>query len=179
MRMTWWRNASSLHKRLMFVAFVFIGLVILLSIGTLVPVSPQEASSTEKQLTSEVKYLKDNGLLVPYIFGNNFMLTLIMFIPFVGPLFGAFVLFNTGTVIAARSVANNVPPLLWVASIFLTPVGWLEFAAYSLAISGSIWLTIRLFQHRMIHELGNTAKFITVSAVILLAGAIIETLLIG
>jgi hypothetical protein len=175
MTLAWWKNTSSLNKRLMMVAFVFVALVIILSIGTLVPISPNEAHSTEEELTQQVNYLQTQGLLVPYIFGNNFMITLIMLIPFLGPLFGAYVLFNTGTIIAARAVANNIPPLLWVASIFLTPVGWLEFAAYSLAIAGSIWLTMRLFQSRMMHELRNTAKFVTISAVILLVSAIIET----
>ncbi len=158
------------------VALVFVALVIILSIGTLVPISPSDAQTTEKDLTNQVNYLRDNGLLVPYIFGNNFMITLIMFVPFLGPIFGAYVLFNTGTIIAARSVANNVPPFLWIASIFLTPVGWLEFAAYSLAIAGSIWLTMRIFQGRMMHELRNTAKFVTITAVILLISAFIETI---
>jgi len=176
MTLAWWKKTSPLNKRLMMVAFVFVALVIILSIGTLVPISQTEAKKTEGEITGQVNYLETNGLLVPYIFGNNLMITLIMFIPFLGPLFGAYVLFNTGTIIAARAVANNVPPLLWVASIFLTPVGWLEFAVYSLAIAGSIWLTIRLFQGRMIHELRNTAKFVTISAVILLVSAVIETI---
>jgi uncharacterized membrane protein SpoIIM required for sporulation len=174
MTLTWWKKASPLNRRLMMVAFVFVSLAIILSIGTLMPISQIDAEKANDEITQQVNDLQAKGLLVPYIFGNNFMITLIMFIPFLGPLFGGYVIFNTGTVIGARAVANNIPPLLWVASLFLTPVGWLEFAAYSLAIAGSIWLTIRVFQSRMMHELRNTAKFVTIAAVILLVSAVIE-----
>jgi len=175
MSMIWWKNVSSLSKRLMMTAFVLVTLVVILSIGTLMPISQSEAQATDKQLTDQVNYLGDNGLLVPYIFGNNLMITLIMFIPFVGPIFGAYVIFNTGTIIAARSVAEGIPPLFWVGALLVNPIFWLEFAAYSLAVSASIWLTLRIFQHRTLHELSNTTKFVTISAVLLLAGAIVET----
>jgi hypothetical protein len=57
-------------------------------------------------------------------------------------------------------------------------VFWLEFAAYSIAMAESIWLTRRLLQLRW-NELKNTAIFIGICAAILIVGAVVETWLIS
>ncbi len=172
-----WKNMSPLRRRIIAVVIVFVVIVIITAIGTLIPISQQDANTIDKDLNQTRETLKDNGFLLQYIYGNNFMITMIMFIPFLGPIFGAYVLFNTGTVIGAEAVAQSIPQPLILVSLFLTPVAWLEFISYSIAIAGSIWLSMRLLQSRL-HEFVNTAKFISICAVILLASAAIETLLI-
>jgi hypothetical protein len=173
-----WKNASSRNRRIITILVVFVAMVILTALAMLTPISKQEAANTNSDLNQTVNNLSTNDLLLQYIYGNNFMITMIMFVPLVGPLFGFYVLYNTGVTLEAEAIAQNVPPILLLISVFLTPIGWLEFAAYSTAIGASIWLTARIFQHRGRHELSNTAKFIAICAVILLVSAIIETVLI-
>jgi hypothetical protein len=63
--------------------------------------------------------------------------------------------------------------------LFLTPVAWLEFASYSVAMSESAWLFRRILQGRTRHEFKNACLFIAICAILLLSGAIIETALIS
>jgi hypothetical protein len=60
----------------------------------------------------------------------------------------------------------------------LTPVAWLEYAAYSTAISESIWLIKSFFQKRLNNEFRTACIFISICAILLLIGAIVETLII-
>ena len=163
----------------MLIVFVFVAIVIITSIGTLVPVSMEDATKIEDEVNQTVTSLQQIGGLVPYIFGNNLMIALIMFVPILGPIFGGYVLFNTGTVVAARATALGYPPTLTLISLFLTPVAWLEFIAYSAAIASSIWLAVRIFQRNGKHEVVHTAEFIAVVAVLLLVGALVEGALIS
>jgi hypothetical protein len=173
-----WKNASSRRRRIITILLVFVVMVILTALAMLTPMSKQEATTTNNDLNQTVNDLSTSGSLLQYIYGNNFMITMIMFVPFVGALFGFYVLYNTGVTLEAEGIAQNVPPILVLISVFLTPVGWLEFVAYSTAIAASIWLSARIVQNRGRHELSNTAKFISVCAAILLVSAIIEVILI-
>jgi hypothetical protein len=173
-----WKNASPMHRRILTIVLIFVVIVILSALATLTPMTEQTATKTNNDLNQTVNSLKANDSVLQYIFGNNFMLTMLMFVPFVGPIFGFYVLYNTGVAIEAEAIAQHFPPTLTLFSLFLTPIAWLEFAAYSTAIAGSIWLSARLLQGRGRHELVNTAKFMSVCAVILLVSAIIETALI-
>ncbi len=65
-----------------------------------------------------------------------------MFIPLAGAVLGLFILFNTGIALG-NAIAFNckaTPYGFGLASLVLTPVFWLEFASYSIAIAESIWL---------------------------------------
>ncbi|MGQ9530059.1 MAG: stage II sporulation protein M [Candidatus Bathycorpusculaceae bacterium] len=178
MSLEFWKNASPLFRRLITILIVFIFSVIITTAGTLTPIEEQEANEIGNELNQTLDSLKANEVLLQYIFGNNFMLALLMFIPIIGIIFGAYVLYSTGFVIAAVAISNQFPPALSLVALFLTPFAWLEFIAYSTAMAESIWLTRRLWQCRGKHELVNTSKFIAVCAVILLVGAIIETIMI-
>ncbi|MGB9756635.1 MAG: stage II sporulation protein M [Candidatus Bathyarchaeales archaeon] len=178
MSFEFWKNASPLVRRIITIALVFIFAVIITTVGTWAPIEEQEANEINNELNQTIDSLKANDALLQYIFGNNFMFSLIMFVPIIGVVFGAYVLYNTGAVIAATAISNQVPPALNLIALFLTPIFWLEFIAYSTAMAESIWLTRRLWQRRGKHELVNACKFISVCAVILLVAAIIETLMI-
>lgn len=167
-----------MRKRIITILVIFVAIVILTAIATMTPIDETQARQTYNDLNQTVNDLKNNNALLQFIFGNNFQLTLIMFVPFIGPIFGFYVLYNTGVVLEASAIAQNLPPTLSYVVLFLTPVVWLEFAAYSTAMAGSIWLSARIIQNRAKHELTNTAKFIAICAVLLLLGAIVETVLI-
>jgi len=101
-----------------------------------------------------------------------------MFIPVIGPVLGLFILFDTGVALGAISSIQGYPVGLGLLSLVLTPVFWLEFAAYSTAMSESIWLFRRLLQKRW-QELKNTAILIGICAAILVVGAVVEVWLIS
>ncbi|MDH7477637.1 MAG: stage II sporulation protein M [Candidatus Bathyarchaeota archaeon] len=178
MSLEFWKSAPPLVRRIITIIIIFIFAVIVTTVGTWTPIKEQEAKEIGNELDQTLESLKTNNLVLQYIFGNNFMLTLIMFVPIIGFAFGAYVLYNTGAVIAAIAISNQVPPALYLIALFLTPIAWLEFIAYSTAMAESIWLTYRLWRRRGKHELINACKFISVCAVILLVAALIETIMI-
>lgn len=178
MSLEFWKKSSPMRRRIITILVIFVAIVILTAVATLAPVNETQAHETYNDLNQTVNDLKHSNSLLQFIFGNNFELTLIMFVPFIGPIFGFYVLFNTGVVLESSAIAQNLPPMLSYVALFLTPVVWLEFAAYSTAMAGSLWLSARIIQNRAKHELTNTAKFIAICAVLLLIGAIVETVLI-
>jgi O-antigen ligase len=103
-----------------------------------------------------------------------------MFIPFVGPIFGLWVMYNTGIAIAAETIAASpqVSPLLTFLMLFIFPFTWMEFISYSTGFAESVWLIRRGMQGRGRREIKNAATLIAIVAVILLFAAIIEVALI-
>ena len=173
-----WNNASPRRKRLVTIVIVFIVSAIMTGISTLTPLSRQSADSIYNELNQTVSTAKDSGDLLQYIFGNNLMITIMMLIPFIGPVLGFYAFYNTGVAIGATSIVKGYPPLAVYVSLWLTPVAWLEFAAYSTTIAASLWLTWRIMHQGARHELVNTSKFLSVCTLILLFGAIIETVIV-
>jgi hypothetical protein len=167
-----------MRRRILSIILIFAVVVIITALATLTPMEEQEAIKTNNDLNQTVNALKANDAALQYIYGNNFMITMLMFVPFIGPILGFYIFYNTGVVIEAEAIAQHLPPTLIFFTLFLTPIAWLEFAAYSTAIAGSIWLSARIFQRSFKHELANTAKFISVCAVLLLLSAAIEAALI-
>ena len=88
-----------------------------------------------------------------------------------------FILFDTGVALGAIAATQGYPVWLGLASLVVTPVFWLEFAAYSIAMAESIWLFRRLTQRRW-RELKWTAIFIGICAGLLAVGAVVEVWLI-
>ena len=182
MDLSFWTKASPMRRRMYTVIFIFLLALILTIIGALIPVDHSTAQQISNQLNQTVQQNKSNGTLPEYIFLNNFPICLAMFIPIVGPIFGFIVLFDTGYAISALAQVQGVPSLLLVFAELLTPVFWIEFAAYSIAIAESIWLTRRIFRFRAYlikEELRNTLILIGVCAGLLAIGAIVEAWLIS
>jgi hypothetical protein len=174
-----WINASTRRKRILSTIAVLILALLMTVIGSFMPINAQEAEQINSDLNQTVTTLSENGALMQYIFGNNLFICLLMFIPVVGPLLGCYILFNTGTVISAIAVAEGYPVALAFIALFITPVAWLEFAAYSVSMGESVWLFRRLLQGKGKHEFRNACLFITLCTVLLLVGAIVETALIS
>jgi hypothetical protein len=143
-----------------------------------VPLSHSDAQTISNQLNETLQTHRSNGTLTEYIFLNNFEICLLMFVPIIGPVLGLFILFDTGVALGAISSIQGYPVSLSLLSLILTPVFWLEFAAYSTAMAESIWLFRRLLQKRWL-ELKNTAILIGICAAILIVGAVVEFWLIS
>ena len=175
MAFQFWQASSSKTKRILTIGAFFVVALIVTAAGALTPLSIQDANS----LNQEIEQLRQN-ISVQYVFGNNLMLCLPMFIPFVGPVFGLWVMYNTGVVIAAETIAVSpqVSPLLTLLTLFLFPFTWMEFISYSTGFAESVWLIRRGMQGMGKREIKNAAILIAIVAVILLLAAIVEVALI-
>jgi len=162
--------ATRISKRLT-VIIVFVILIAITFVGVNSQVDPPEAGSIVEEMEKIVPSLQ-------LIFGNNFMHCLIMFTPVLGPVWAGYVLYSTGWGLAALGYVKGISPNLLFAVIFLSPHAWLEYLAYALAVSQSIWLVLMARRHQFRAELKNLYKMVTVCALILLLAAFIEMLLI-
>src|SRR4030067_1042031 len=174
-----WKNASPKRKRILSAIIMFIIVVVVTVSGSLMPVDPQQARQINDELNQTVTTAQQDGTLVQSIFSNNFLISLIMFVPVLGPVFGFYVLFSTGTAINAIAIAQGYPLFLVLFALVLTPVFWLEFAVYSTALAESIWLFRRILQGRGLRELKNLGILVAVCAGLLFLGAVIEAWLIS
>ena len=173
-----WRNSSSKMKRIYLIIFIFIIGFIITVIGSYIPVTGQAAQTRYNDVNQTLANNPTFAGRAEAIFQNNFIICLLMFIPILGPILGMGILFNTGLSLSAIAYVQDYPAWLGYLSLVLTPVFWLEFAAYSIAMAESIWLTRRLLQWRWL-ELKNTAILIGICAVVLVIGAVVETWLIS
>jgi uncharacterized membrane protein SpoIIM required for sporulation len=183
MVLDFWKYASSRGKRVFtIIGFLFLSLIITVA-GVLTPLSSEDATAISEETDDTRKVFESmNGVQrTAFVFGNNFMICLIMFVPVVGPIFGSYVLYSTGVVIAADSIAANPPvnPLLYFVLLFVFPFAWLEFIAYSVAFAASFWLTWRIIQRRFRSEIVTTGLFVSICAVTLLLAAAIEIVMIA
>jgi hypothetical protein len=171
-----WKNSSPMTKRIIGAAIFFVISIAATVAGALTPLSAEDANA----INQELEHVRENAS-VQYIFGNNLMICMAMFVPIVGPIFGVWVLYNTGVVISAQSMsasAQGMPALLILLYLFIFPFTWLEFLSYSAALAESVWLFRRIFRRIGRREIRNAATLISIVAVMLLTAAIIETVLI-
>jgi hypothetical protein len=180
-----WTQASSKRKRIYLAIFMLILAGIATILGTLVPLSPDQAQQLNDQI-AQISQNKTSTELAVTIFTNNFPICLVMFVPLLGAAFGLFVMFGTGMVLgaeiqvqAANPMASPVisisPVTAIIVLIFAVMTFALEYTSYSIGLSESIWLSRRLMQRRW-SELKNTAKLIGIVAVLLAIGAVVETI---
>ena len=175
--LSFWKNASQRRKRIYSIIAIFVIALIVTIIGSYVPLSAKDALTLSNQVNQTLNENKANNTLTQYIFINNFEICLLMFIPVVGAALGMFILFDTGLALGAIAATQGYPTWLGLASLVVTPVFWLEFAAYSIAMAESIWLFRRLTQKRW-RELKWTTISIGVCAALLIIGAVVEVWLI-
>jgi hypothetical protein len=180
-----WREASSRRKRIYSAIFMLILAITVTFLGTLLPLTQQEAQQLNDQV-AQISQNKTSTELAVTIFTNNFFLCLAMFIPVFGAAFGLFVMFSTGVTLGAEfqvqaanptssSVASISPTTAVLLLVFVALTFILEFTSYSIGMSESIWLFQKL-RHKRWKEFKNTAKLIGIVAVLLTIGAIVETI---
>ena len=139
--------------------------------GTLSSMSLSEAQGIQEEFERMAPYMMN----VLAIFRNNLMYALIMFIPVLGPLSAFYVLYSTGRFIAAFAMVGGENPVALFILTFFFPHAWIEYTAYALAMSQSLWLTLRIAQRRSFKaEVKNTCMSIAACAALLLLGAVVE-----
>jgi uncharacterized membrane protein len=100
---------------------------------------------TESQAESLNQGVQGLGHSSIGIFENNVLIALAEFVPGFGPVLGIYTSYSTGLVTAAEAQANpssgvTGPEALLIT--MLTPIFWLEFFCYSLAVEESISLIV-------------------------------------
>jgi Stage II sporulation protein M len=182
MAMEFWKASSSRRKRLLAVGAAFLLLIVVAAAGALTPISQQQAEEETNSLNETRQQVLNTSLLAGtlYIFRNNFVISLVTFIPFVGPFFGAMVMYNTGFVIGAETSAESfsLSPVLVLLLLFFYPFTWMEFLVYSIAFSESVGLAWSIIKRRAKNELVTALILILVCMVTLLAAALIEIVII-
>ncbi|MGZ4850499.1 MAG: stage II sporulation protein M [Candidatus Bathyarchaeia archaeon] len=178
LNLSFWIKSSNRRKRIYSFLFVLVLSIVLMTIGSLVPISKQNAHLIVDPLNQTIAQNQESGTLPQTFFLHNFPICLIMFIPVLGTAFGLLSFFVTGYALGGISLLQGVSPLQNVSFLLLAPHTWLEFIAYALAVSESIWLLRRLTQKRF-SELKNTAILIGVCAGLLVLAAFVETWLIS
>ncbi len=173
LNLSFWRNATVRRKRIYSIVFIFVLAILVTVIGSFIPLSSKDAYDLSNQLNQTLNQNRANDTLTQYIFLNNFEICLLMFVPVIGPALGLFILFDTGLALGAIAVTQGYPVWIGLLSLIVTPVFWLEFAAYSIAMAESIWLFRRLTQKRW-REVKWTGMFIAICAGLLAIGAVVE-----
>ena len=121
---------------------IFIAVFIILS-GILAYASTIELSPADAQsLNQNVKSIPDTVL---GIYENNVQIALLEFVPVAGPGMGVYSSYDTGLALAGIAQSNSASGLSGLEIFFvllLTPIFWIEFACYSLAVEESIAVII-------------------------------------
>ncbi|MDO8641941.1 MAG: stage II sporulation protein M [Nitrosarchaeum sp.] len=158
--------------------FIFMGLfAATYQIGSMSQVSEEEANT----FMSEFKKLTNNGMIDAVgIFLHNSSISLPMFIPGFGIVWGLFAAWSTGfafsAIVSITPELAKIPPL---AILFLSPFGIMELTAYSIATSRSFML-IRAISKKtnLIPFLKPTVIEIGIVIGLLLAGGYLEDYMI-
>jgi uncharacterized membrane protein SpoIIM required for sporulation len=186
---SFWTNASQKRKRIISIIAIFVIAFLVTVIGSYFPLSSSDAQAISQNLNNTLNQNRANNTLTQYIFLNNFAICLAMFIPVFGAALGMFILFETGIALGAITTIQGFPVWVGLASLVITPVFWIEFISYSIAMAESIWLFRKLIkaitskepgQGRLIfwRELKWLVIFIGTCAGLLAAGALVEGWLI-
>lgn len=175
-----WKGFPPKIKRILTILMFFLAAIAVTVAGVSTPLTNEDVSAINEELGEMQEYVSTADMFrgATLIFGNNFVLCLSFFVPFVGPLFGFYVLYSTGVVIAAQSIAQGISPALAFLTLFIFPFTWLEFLAYSTAFAQSAWLSWRIIKRDWKKELVNVCIMISICAVTLLIAAFIEMAII-
>jgi hypothetical protein len=119
------------------------------------------------------------------IFLNNVLIALLEFVPILGPAFAVYASYSTGLTLAAEAQTNASYQQLHVTGLdlffflLITPIYWLEFFCYSLAVEESVALVVS-FRNRDLLTLEWKWLLASVVAVVavLLVSARLEVLFI-
>lgn len=155
-------------RRILYLLVGILVFLIFFTIGTSVTFDKSTSQLLKEQFENKIKNIDSIGIFV-----NNFLISILMFVPGIGIAFGLFSGFSTGNIfmIITRDLPIQIPPLL----IFLTIFGMMELVSYGIAISRSYLLLINIVKRTNIKEnLIYTGTEIGIVAIILFFSAIIE-----
>jgi hypothetical protein len=157
--------------RLLYITLGIIAFLVLYWTGTQTKLDYNSSIKLKEQFMQKIQGLNYIG-----IFANNLAISIIMFIPGIGILFGLFSGYSTGTVFSAiaqtsQSTTGQISPLF----ILLTPFGIMEIFSYGLAISRSSLLLVSLIKkENVLKQLKYTLIEVIIVTLILFFAALIE-----
>jgi uncharacterized membrane protein SpoIIM required for sporulation len=157
--------------RALYTTLGIIAFLILYWTGTQIKLDYDSSIKLKEEFMKKIQGLNYIG-----IFANNLIISIIMFIPGIGILFGLFSGYSTGTVFSAiaqtsQATTDQISPLV----ILLTPFGIMEIFSYGLAISRSSLLLVSLIKKDHISkQLKYSLIEIMIVIVILFLAALIE-----
>jgi Stage II sporulation protein M len=161
-------NKYNFKKRILYFGLGIFLFLIFFVFGTSVSFDKSTSSLLKEQFQNKIKNIDNIGIFV-----NNFLISILMFVPGIGIAFGLFSGFSTGNIfmIITRDLPIQIPPLL----VFLTIFGIMELISYGIAISRSYLLLIHILRRSNIKEnLIHSGMEIGIVALILFISAIIE-----
>ncbi|MGQ9469373.1 MAG: hypothetical protein ACUVTD_06055 [Nitrososphaerales archaeon] len=152
---------------LLFIIFFTLGIVAtLVGIFTPIDYASAQAIIQEVPLPSEITLL--------LIIENNLSIALVGFVPIVGIFWTLFVLYSTGVVVSSFAVMNDVSPVLSLLYLIGNPILWIEYIAYTLAMTESTMLIYSIFKKGILEELKIALLVLLVVILLLVIGAVIE-----
>lgn len=163
-----------IKKRIILTVILTILLFTVLYISSMMPFSSEELDSLLKQAE---EILKKNFTILD-IFLNNFTVSLLIFIPVVGPIVGGYAIYVTGRIMGALATSTGIPSILLISIAIITFYGLVEFLAYGTAFTESIIFSYSIFKREIKREYRWVLISLIVTALLLLVAATIEYLLI-
>jgi hypothetical protein len=132
-----WRDWISV-----FTIFLIV-IVVIISLGASTPLVEEDGANL----------LEEFQRLVPepsafFILSNNLRAAYLMMIPAVGLIVGPVAMYNTGMVLSVAAAHADTHGLWLLLGILLTPFAWLEFFAYSAAMTQGVFLIRGFLKHR-------------------------------
>ena len=133
--------------------------------------NPEEAILFAEEFAESMNQMDGLGIFI-----HNITITLPMFIPGAGFVWGLYSSWETGfafaSLVSVSPGLSNVPPL---AILYISPFGFMELVAYSIAISRSFILIKTIVKREKIFQLGKiTGIEIGVVIGLLLVGGYLE-----
>lgn len=166
-------NSITKKKRLGHFGIGCVMFLVVFLAGTLTPLTPEESTMLLTEMAKQTHALAEEVDPI-FIAIHNISIATPMFIPGFGTLWGDFAGYQTGLIIAA--MANEIDGFEgWMGlSLFVTPVGILELAAYALAMSRS-WLWARILLKKAYRTRENLKAMIkpTIIEIIIMASLLI------
>ena len=157
------------HYKLRIITFfVCMGIFSLVyQISASIPPNEEEASAFVEEFSESMSQMDGFGIFV-----HNTAITLPMFIPGGGFVWGLYSAWETGfgfaSIVSMTPGLSNVPPL---AILYISPFGFMELVAYSIAISRSVILIQKIVKKEKIF---HHSKFIGIEI-----GIVMGLLLVG
>jgi|YelNatPaOPRAMG01_1025707.scaffolds.fasta_scaffold71582_2 hypothetical protein len=110
------------------------------------------------------------------IFTNNIRIAALEFVPALGWVIFLASATTTGRVLAALASSSQIPWQLIALSLFASPHAWLEFIAYSIAVTQGTFLIYSWRKKRLLFESLRTLFAILAVLIMLLFAAFLETI---
>lgn len=156
--------------RLVYIAIGVIAFLISYWIGAHTKLDQTSAIRVKQEFMQKI-----DGLNYIGIFANNLTISIIMFVPGIGILFGLFSGYSTGSVFSAIAQTSQTLDQISPLFILLTPFGAMEIFCYGLAISRSSLLLVSLIKKdNILKQFKFTLIEVMIVAAILFFAALIE-----